>query len=60
MNECLMVSLASSWKDFPVPSIRKGIKAEYGSVTKLRRQGSQFREDERDRIFRAEYQREGS
>lgn len=55
-----MVSLASSWKDFPVPGIRKGIKAEHGSVTKLRRQGSQFREDERDRIFRAEYQREGS
>lgn len=35
-------------------------KVERGSVTELRTQRTQFREDEGDRMFRAEYQREGS
>lgn len=34
---------------FPVPSTRRGIEAEHGSVTELRRQRLQFREDERER-----------
>ena len=33
-----MLGLASSWKDFPMSSTRKGNKAEHDSVTELRRQ----------------------